>query len=816
MKFGYQDLSRILSYCIDFNISLDKYYNHYAITRKAIAPFRAARAKRAQILALESLASVLVVGTLMGPAHAEAAANDAAASGSGYSDIVVQAQKPTDLKTSAIGLDISIVDTPRSITSIDASQLRDQSIQSVLDLARVVPSAYTTTQFGGANIPALRGQSAEVFQNGIWRTTRSNGLPLSFNAVEGLDVVKGPAGVVYGPTGNVGGYVNFVAKAPQMDGFHGSANLSYGSWNDKRSQIDVGGPLSDTLAVRLSYERIDAKSYYRLGYTDSHDIYGAIRFEPNDRLSIDANIEYYTANFIENTGINRPTQQLVDSGLYYQGTGVSPFGSTSDPRNFLSVINVTGVVPINRRDQLVGTDDYAKGHDLVSQLVISYKLSDKLMLISRSSYEDYSQLKVENAQRYYNYIPKSENFQSRLELLGDIGPHKLIGGLSYRHISLLSYSDYYNEYLNATDITTDPSTYSITNVFGVVHVPGRPAGEFAAPGASYASGLYPYAITGTQDQSSNQMGIFFQGLFKLTDQFSLLAATRVDRIHESLTDPLPPPGFTAAHDTATHYLKAFDGSLTFKPNAGATFYATVNYNESAVIEGGGGYSGFDGTTIPDANFNIKNYLYEVGAKFSLLDNKLFVGTALYRQERSTTDTFGVTNKVLTKGVEIEANYRPTEAFSATASYSYMDAKLPNANVSAFTGDVYDAFAAPYGNGIGSPNFRALPIQDYRLPGYPQHLFNAFAKYQTKMGIGVSANLVVTGPMYTSYLETVRIPWQHELNASLYYKVESWMLTADFYNITAQKNWAAGGGANGNDLITAALPFHFRVGVRRSF
>lgn len=765
-------------------------------------------------LSLLSLSSALVLGSAMTVAHAEEADEDRNA------DILVTGQRASDQKTSATGLDIAVLDTPRTITTIDSTMLRDRSIQSVLDLAKLVPSAYTQAQYGGANIPALRGQPAEVFQNGIWRTTRSNGLPLSFNSVEGLDVVKGPAGVVYGPTGNVGGYVNLVTKKPQMDGFHGMVNLTYGSWDDKRAQLDVGGPLTDTLAVRIAYERVDAGSYYRLGYMDSHDIYGAVRFEPNDRLSFDFNIEYYKANFNENTGINRPTQELVDKGLYYQGTGRGAFvgPNATDPRGFLSVVDVTGVVPINRRFQLVGTDDFSQGTDLVAQFVASYKLDDKLTLVSRTSYEDYTQLKSENAQRYYIYIPRSKNFQTRLELIGDVGPHKLIGGLSYRSISLLSYSDFYNEYLNATDITTDPSTYSITNdLFGVIQVPGRPIGEAATPGAGgYGNGAYPNSIPATRDEESNQSGLFFQGVFKLTDQFSFLGAARVDRIHEDLRDPLPPPGSVAAHAKATEILKTFNGSLTYKPSRIATFYGTVNYNESAVSAGGGGYAGFTGQGIATSNFHVENYLYEIGAKFSLLNEKLFIGTALYRQERSNQNSFGVVNKVVAKGIELEANYRPTDSFSMNAAYSYLDAKMPNASVTAFTGDVYDTFAPPYGNGIGSPNFRSLPIQDYRVPGYPQHLFNAFAKYKLPMGVGVSAGVLVTGPMYTSFLQTVRIPWQHQFDASLYYEFDTWMLTADFYNITAQKNWSTGGGDNGNDLITAELPFHFRVGIRKKF
>lgn len=755
--------------------------------------------------------SLMAFHSAIATAHAEELEADL-----GMAEILVEGRTSGSAITSATGLDISILDTPRTVTAIDASQLRDQSIESVRDLAKLVPSAYTQTQFGGANIPALRGQSAEVFQNGMLRTSRSNGLQFSFNAIEGLDVVKGPAGVVYGPTGNVGGYVNFVTKKPSFDGFKASVSASYGSWDDKRGQIDISGPISDTVAVRVSYERIDADSYYRYGFTDSHDIYGAISFKPNDRLSLDFNVEYYQSDFVENVGINRPTQELVDHGLYYQGIGVSRFGTASDPRNFGAVINVTGVVPINRRYQLVAPDDYAQGSDLAAQFVVAYEINDGLTLTNRTSFESYKQRKVENAQRYYNYIPKSHNFQNRLELAADIGKHKLIGGVSYLRYSVKSYSDFFNEYLNATDITTDPATYPITNVFGVVQVPGRPAGEFAAPGASYGSPLYPYSIGGTRDENSNQIGLFGQGVFQLTDKISLLVAGRADRIHEDLKDPLPPPGFTAARDTATEWLKSFNASVTYKPSAGATFYATVNYNESAVVGGGGGFAPFSGKIIDDNAFHIDNYLYEAGAKFSLLDEKLFLTAALFHQQRSETNFLSRTNKVRARGVELQASYQPNENFSATASYGLLDAKLINATVSAFTGDVYDAFAAPYGSGLGSPNFRPLPVGNYRVPGYPEQLFNAFAKYKSDMGLGVSIGVVVTGPMYTSYLETVKIPSQHQVDATLFYDMDKWGVFADFYNITGQKNWSAGGGSNGNDLIIADLPFHFRFGIRRQF
>jgi hypothetical protein len=39
---------------------------------------------------------------------------------------------------------------------------------------------------------------------------------------------------------------------------------------------------------------------------------------------------------------------------------------------------------------------------------------------------------------------------------------------------------------------------------------------------------------------------------------------------------------------------------------------------------------------------------------------------------------------------------------------------------------------------------------------------------------------------------------------------------DLYNITNQKNWIAEAGAQGNDLITAAMPFHVQGSVTYRF
>ena len=217
--------------------------------------------------------------------------------------------------SSVLGLEMSVLDTPRSVTEINLAQIRDESIVDVTDFVKIVSSAYTNYQFGGPNVPFLRGQSAEVFQNGMLRTPRNDGQPLSFNSVEGFDIVKGPADVVYGPDGNVGGYVNLVTKRPVFRWPTRDRHAHRGRFQQSPGVNWMSAvPINDQLAYRMSYEGVYSGSYYRFGYDHSNDIYVALRYLPNSQLTIDFNTEFYSAHYTENTGINRRRSSSSTTG----------------------------------------------------------------------------------------------------------------------------------------------------------------------------------------------------------------------------------------------------------------------------------------------------------------------------------------------------------------------------------------------------------------------------------------------------------------------------------------------------------------------
>ena len=267
---------------------------------------------------LPALAAILVLcaapelraDPVAGPETAATSGSSSGTAGSGtdvLEEIVVRGVELGDQVSplqrrvnSVVGLELSVLDTPRAVTEVNLAQIRDQSIVGPTDFVKIVSNAYTNDQFGGANVPFLRGQQAETFQNGMLRTPRSDGQPLSFNSVEGFDIVKGPANVVYGPTGNVGGYVNLVTKRPFFDATHEQFSVTYGEYDQRRAQFDVSGPLSDKLAYRVSAEEVYSSSYYRFGFQHSSDVYAALRYLPNSDLTIDFNAEYYLGHYTEN------------------------------------------------------------------------------------------------------------------------------------------------------------------------------------------------------------------------------------------------------------------------------------------------------------------------------------------------------------------------------------------------------------------------------------------------------------------------------------------------------------------------------------
>ena len=189
--------------------------------------------------------------------------------------------------TAAFGLDDNILDVPRNVTIISREQLDSINIASVRDFSKLTSSSFTTTNFGAPSNPSLRGTTADVLLNGQRRglTSNGNGLPLDFNQVESVSILKGPAPAIYGASQYVGGFIDLVTKRPYFDKFQGSVSGTVGMYDQNRYTLDFGGPIiKDKLAYRISYSGEESGSFYENGNQSTQSVYGALTWMPNGKV----------------------------------------------------------------------------------------------------------------------------------------------------------------------------------------------------------------------------------------------------------------------------------------------------------------------------------------------------------------------------------------------------------------------------------------------------------------------------------------------------------------------------------------------------
>ena len=145
-----------------------------------------------------------------------------------------------EVTNSATKTDTPQRDIPQTVNVISRDLLLDQSAASVGDAMRNVPGVSIAQGEGNRDQVVLRGISSasDFFVNGI-RDDQERFRDL-YN-VESIDVVQGPAAVLFG-RGGAGGVVNLVARRP-MRGTPSDFNVEVGSFGRKRATTRVGGAL---------------------------------------------------------------------------------------------------------------------------------------------------------------------------------------------------------------------------------------------------------------------------------------------------------------------------------------------------------------------------------------------------------------------------------------------------------------------------------------------------------------------------------------------------------------------------------------------
>lgn len=110
--------------------------------------------------------------------------------------------------------------------------------------------------------------------------------PVDTWAIDRIDVLRGPASVLYGE-GATGAVVNVIPKKPFRGDIENHLRLRYGSYDSQQTALDSGGSLSDALSYRLNLNQLRGNGWIDHGDSDSTFVSGALRWEVDDDLSFE-------------------------------------------------------------------------------------------------------------------------------------------------------------------------------------------------------------------------------------------------------------------------------------------------------------------------------------------------------------------------------------------------------------------------------------------------------------------------------------------------------------------------------------------------
>lgn len=182
----------------------------------------------------------------------------------------------------------AINEVPQSISVVTRDEMDKRGVQDFNAAVAYTPGIRAIDYVGGQGAPDIymRGfRSFNLF--GIYK----DGLRSGFNqydtdfetfALERIDVIKGPASVLYGQMAP-GGMVNLTSKRPTDESIH-EVQIQGGSHDRRQMAIDLGGPLDDEGKLTYRFVALQRDSGTQVDHSPDDRTYVApsLTWKPDD------------------------------------------------------------------------------------------------------------------------------------------------------------------------------------------------------------------------------------------------------------------------------------------------------------------------------------------------------------------------------------------------------------------------------------------------------------------------------------------------------------------------------------------------------
>ncbi len=647
----------------------------------------------------------VLVGTMVLPmiasaAHAQVAtsrpsATDTAATAStsaesdGIPDIIV-----TGTKLGAQNLQR----TPVAVSVIDSKLLDAQGLNTLQDAAAYVPNV-SFTRFGSSAVVYIRGIGSNSTQAGsdssvtqqvdgvyIARPTAQTG---DFLDVERIEVLRGPQGTLYGRNA-VGGTINVISRQPSTT-FGGRVRVGYGNYNEKTAEGFLTGPIAgDALTASLSATYRDHDAYFDnivpgvpdLGAAHRFGTRGQLRWQPTPDFDVTLRGDYsLTRDVAENF------DQLI-----------RPFSFPAPLAN--SVVGSYRQVAVDTAQNLdvdaggVSLDaNYRLGNGFSIKSITAWRR----LKSSSNNDNDASEIFVQAL----NQTERQTQFSQEFDLNYTSDKFRAVVGLYY-------FGDQDGQ------INFGPVPPSIVT----------PATRSALLRAQAAVRTRSYAA-------------FAQGSYEIVSDLKIVLGARYTTETKQFDQnfsrtSLNPATLGANIPPFTIVFSTERTDQAFTPKIGLDLQATPDVFFYGSVTRGFKSGGFNNasTSAATAGFRPETITaYEVGVKTQLFDRRLrlnLTGFIYDYKDLQVRQFISVGNAVIsnaasarTKGIELEALFRPMPDLQLSGNISYLEARygvFPAAPIASAYGFLFPAGTLSFdasGNQIeGSPDWSGVIGLDY--------------------------------------------------------------------------------------------------------
>jgi len=202
--------------------------------------------------------------------------------------------------------DTPIMDTPLSVTIVPQQVLKDQQTTYLPDALQTVSGVVETDEMFGNDNVSIRGfdQKDLLYEDGLRIDEfAASGFPVDLAYVDQLQVVKGPAAVLYGQA-EPGGLVDVVTKKP-LDAAQYSLAQQFGPWQFYRTTLDATGPVvaNGSLLYRFNLDYEDAGSFRNFIYTHRIGCFPTLEWRPNANNQVTVELRYSSGAQVIDNGI---------------------------------------------------------------------------------------------------------------------------------------------------------------------------------------------------------------------------------------------------------------------------------------------------------------------------------------------------------------------------------------------------------------------------------------------------------------------------------------------------------------------------------